>query len=72
MKYLIIIEKGENNFSAYSPDVPGCIAAGDTEEETRELMKEAISFHLEGMAEDGEALPKGHTTAEYIEIEIAA
>lgn len=72
MKYLIIIEKGKNGYSAYSPDVPGCVAAGDTEKETKELMKEAIAFHLEGMAEDGEILPTGHTTAEYIEIEIAA
>ncbi|MDO9140454.1 MAG: type II toxin-antitoxin system HicB family antitoxin [Methylobacter sp.] len=68
MKYLIIIEKGENGYSAYSPDVPGCIAAGDTEEETRTLMKEAIMFHLEGMAEDGEELPKAKTIAEYVEI----
>ena len=68
MKYLIIIEKSNNGFCAYSPDIPGCIAAAETEEETRTLMKEAIVFHLEGMTEDGEKLPKGQTVAEYIEI----
>jgi len=49
MKYLIIIEKSNNGFCAYSPDIPGCIAAAETEEETRTLMKEAIVFHLEGL-----------------------
>ncbi len=68
MKYLIIIEKSDNGFCAYSPDIPGCIAAAETEEETRTLMKEAIVFHLEGMTEDGEELPKGQTIAEYVEI----
>jgi len=68
MKYLIIIEKSNNGFCAYSPDIPGCIAAAETEEETRTLMKEAIVFHLEGMAEDGEEMPTGQTIAEYVEI----
>jgi predicted RNase H-like HicB family nuclease len=68
MKYLIIIEKSDNGYCAYSPDIPGCIAGAETEEETRVLMKEAIVFHLEGMVEDGEKLPTSHTIAEYVEI----
>ena len=52
MEFLVIIEEGEHNFSAYSPDVPGCIATGDTLEETIATMQEAIAFHLEGLARD--------------------
>ena len=52
-KYLIVIEKSETNFSAYSPDLPGCIATGKTREEAEEQMYEAIAFHLEGLEEDG-------------------
>lgn len=57
MKYLVIIEKGGNNYSAYSPDVSGCAATGKTVEETLVTMKEAIEFHFEGMVEDGEDIP---------------
>jgi predicted RNase H-like HicB family nuclease len=61
MKYLVIIEKGENNYSAYSPDVAGCAATGKTVEDTLETMKSALEFHFEGLIEDGEniPLPKG-------------
>ncbi len=52
-KYLIIFEKTKTGYSAYSPDLPGCIAAGATKEETESLMKEAMEFHIEGMAEEG-------------------
>ena len=68
MRYLIIIEKSENGYCAYSPDIAGCIAAGETEEETRVLMKDAITFHLEGLAEDGDMMPIPQTIAEYVEI----
>lgn len=57
MKYLVIIEKGENNYSAYSPDISGCAATGKTVEETLETIKEAIEFHFEGIIEDGEEIP---------------
>ncbi|HZS78047.1 MAG TPA: type II toxin-antitoxin system HicB family antitoxin [Ktedonobacteraceae bacterium] len=54
--YLIIIEKGEHNYGAYSPDLPGCVAVGDTIEEVEKKMQEAIEMHLEGMREDHEQL----------------
>jgi predicted RNase H-like HicB family nuclease len=57
MKYLVIIEKGEKNYSAYSPDVEGCAATGKTVEETLETMRNALEFHIEGMLEDGEQIP---------------
>lgn len=56
-RFLVIVEEGENNLSAYSPDLPGCIATGDTYDETLQNMYEAIEFHLEALAEDGETLP---------------
>lgn len=68
MKYLAIIEKAENNYSAYVPDLPGCIAVGDTVEETEQMIKEAIEFHLEAMREDGLSIPQPTTEANYVEI----
>ena len=52
MRYAIVVEEGESNFSAYVPDLPGCIAADETREEVRQLIAEAIEFHLEGLQED--------------------
>ena len=54
LRYPIIIEKGPTSYGAYSPDLPGCVAAGDTIDELKQLMKEAIELHLRGMLEDGE------------------
>ncbi len=65
-KYLIVIEKGKNNYSVYSPDVSGCIATGKTVEETISNMKEALEFHIEGMLEDGENFPMPKTLNYYI------
>jgi len=68
MKYLIVIEKGEHNYSAYIPDLPGCIVAGKTIPEIKDMMDKAVKMHLEGMREDGEPIPEPSTTADYIEI----
>ncbi len=68
MKYLIIIEPTLTGYSAYSPDVPGCIATGQTEAETRQNIIDAIEFHLEGIARHGLSIPVSITKAEYIEI----
>ena len=57
MKYAIVIEKGQSNYSAYVPDLPGCVATGVTVEETESLLREAIELHLEGMREDGLPIP---------------
>ena len=66
MKYLVIYEKTATGYSAYAPDLPGCITTGPTLEETERLMKEAIEFHLEGLREDGLPIPTPTTTADYI------
>ncbi len=72
MKYLAIVVKAGNGYSAYLPDLPGCIAAGDTFEETSRLIQEAAAFHLEGMAEDEEAIPEPSSVAIEIEVEAPA
>ena len=68
MKYLIILEPTATGFSAYSPDLDGCVAAGDDREETIALMQEAIAFHLEGMAEAGEAIPAPSSEPAFVEV----
>ena len=70
MKYVAIVVKAGNGYSAYLPDLPGCIAAGDTFEETNRLIQEAAAFHLEGMAEDGEAFPEPSSIAVEVDVPI--
>lgn len=65
--YLVIIEKGANNYSAFSPDVPGCAATGKTIKKTLENMKEALEFHFEGIVENGEQLPAAKGLPYYLE-----
>ncbi len=67
-EYTIIIEKGEKNYSAYCPDLPGVAAAGETEEETIELMKEAIEFHIQGLKEDKLPIPRPSISAKCIDV----
>ena len=58
MEYVVIFEKGENSYGASVPDIPGCIAVGETMEEVKELIAEAIEFHIEGLRENGEMVPQ--------------
>ena len=67
-EYLIVIEKSETGYSAYSPDVDGCVAAGETLEETEKLMNEALEFHIEAMVEEGYQIPQPHSFARYARI----
>jgi len=64
-KFLIVIEKSETGYSAYSPDLPGCVATGRTERETEKRMYEAIKMHVEGMLEDDMPVPKSTATSVY-------
>ena len=68
MRYLVIVEKGSKSFGAYVPDLPGCIAAGDTRAEVLELIHEAIEFHIEGLKEDGLPVPLPASQSELFEI----
>ena len=67
MRYAIVIEKAEGNYSAYVPDLPGCVATGSTEEEAEEQIREAIEFHLQGMREDGLPIPEPTSRVDYVE-----
>jgi len=68
MRYAIVIEQAANNYSAYVPDLPGCVATGSTVEEVEEQIREAIAFHLEGLREDGAPVPPGVSQVEYVDI----
>ena len=72
MKYTIIIEKAPNNYAAYAPDLPGCIATGSTREETIRDMRDAIEFHIESLRSHGEPVPEPQTTAAVVEFGLAA
>lgn len=67
-KYLIVIEETDGGFSAYSPDVPGCVSTGATRAEVERNMQEAIAFHLDGLREDGLPVPRPSTSAAYVEV----
>ena len=68
MRYAIVIEKAEGNYSAYVPDLPGCVATGATVEEVDAQIREAIEFHLEGMREDGLPIPQPASRVDYVDI----
>jgi len=67
MRYVMIIETGQRNYSAYLPDLPGCIATGKTLDEVRQRMREAIELHLAGMREDGLPIPTPTSLVDYVE-----
>lgn len=68
MRYAIVIEKAENNYAAYVPDLLGCVATGKTKEETEEQIREAIEIHLRGMREDGLPIPEPSSQVQYVDI----
>jgi predicted RNase H-like HicB family nuclease len=70
-KYAVVIERGRDNLSAYVPDLPGCVTTGKTVEEVERNIREAIELHLEGMLEDGEAIPEPSTAVAYVEMQVA-
>lgn len=67
-KYLVIFKKAGDNYSAYSPDIPGCIVTGTTRDEVEKNIREAISFHIEGMVENGLPIPEPDSFTEYVEV----
>jgi predicted RNase H-like HicB family nuclease len=71
MRYAVIVEEGESSFGAHVPDLPGCIAVGDTKEEVLELIQEAIEFHIEGLLADGHPIPHPSSSIEYVEVRAA-
>lgn len=71
MRYMVVVEEGPNSFGAYVPDLPGCIAAGESRSEVLRMIREAIEFHLEGLREEGTGIPLPHSSSELIEIRAA-
>ena len=67
-RFLVVIEKANDNYSAYSPDLPGCVATGDTYEEAECNMHETLKLHLEGLEEDGLVIPRSSAHAEYMAV----
>jgi predicted RNase H-like HicB family nuclease len=70
MRYAIVIENAGANYSAYGPDLPGCVATGATVEETETSIRQAIEFHLEGMREDGSPIPPPCSRVDYVEVAV--
>ena len=68
MRYAIVIEQAENNYSAYVLDLPGCVATGSSIAETEQAIREAIEFHIEGLREDGAAIPQPTSRVDYVEV----
>jgi predicted RNase H-like HicB family nuclease len=68
MRYLVVVEKGPESYGAYVPDLPGCVAAGETKEEALSLIREAIEFHLEGLKEEGQPIPAPTSSSELVEV----
>lgn len=69
-KYLIVVEETLTGYSAYSPDLPGCVATGETKEEVERVMNEAIEVHIEGLREDGDPVPIAHTYSTYCQVPV--
>jgi predicted RNase H-like HicB family nuclease len=68
MRYAVVIEQAESNYSAYVPDLPGCIATGSTLAETAQAVREAVEFHLDGLREDGGPIPPATSRVDYVEV----
>jgi len=71
MQYLVVVEKGPSSYGAHVPDLPGCIAAGETKEAVLSLIREAIEFHLEDLKQEGRPIPSPASTSELVEVEAA-
>jgi predicted RNase H-like HicB family nuclease len=70
MRFAVVVERAGNNYSAYVPDLPGCIATGGTLEETEQLIREAVELHLNGLREDGSPIPQPSSQVEYVEVAV--
>ena len=68
MRYMVVLEQGSSSYGAYVPDLPGCVAVGESEQETLQLIQEAIVFHLEGLRQEGQSIPVPHSSSTFIEV----
>jgi predicted RNase H-like HicB family nuclease len=70
MQYMVVVEQGPTSWGAYVPDLPGCVAAGQSRDEALRLIREAIEFHLEGLKEGGEPIPAPHSSGELVDVHV--
>lgn len=68
MKYLVIVEKGETSYGAWVPDLPGCVAVGETQAAVLKLIHETIEFHIDGLRQDNRPIPSPHSAVKYVEV----
>ena len=68
MRYMVVVERGETSWGAHVPDLPGCVAVGETREEVLQLIREAIEFHIDGLKEDGLPVPTPTSEGEFVEV----
>jgi predicted RNase H-like HicB family nuclease len=68
MRYMVVVERGETNWGAHAPDLPGCVAVGETREEVLRLIREAIEFHIDGLKQDGLPVPPPSSEGEFVEV----
>jgi predicted RNase H-like HicB family nuclease len=71
MRYMVVIERGENTWGAHVPDLPGCVAVGETREEVVQLIREAIDFHIEGLRQDGLPVPSPASESDFVDVSAA-
>jgi predicted RNase H-like HicB family nuclease len=71
MRYMVVVEEGPTSFGAYVPDLPGCIAVGESQREVLKLIQEAIELHLEGLKEEGQSIPAPHSSSVIVEVRAA-
>lgn len=70
MRYMVVLEQGPTSYGAYVPDLPGCVAVGESQQEALQLIQEAIEFHLEGLKEEGMLIPVPHSSSTFVEVSI--
>jgi len=68
MRYMVVLEQGPTSYGAYVPDLPGCVAVGESQQEALQLIQEAIEFHLEGLKEEGLLIPLPHSSSTFVEV----
>ena len=71
MRYMVVVERGETSWGAHVPDLPGCVAVGETRAEVMRLIREAVEFHIQGLAEDGQPVPPPSSEGEFVDVDAA-